>query len=218
MKAPVKRIREWARPVKRDVLVVYLVTRDSRVPWPVKMLAAAVAADALSPIDLIPDFIPVVGYLDDLVIVPLGILAVVKLVPAEVLAELRKEAARRLVARPRSWAGAAVIVALWLVLLALLVRWLVSLLPVRPDPYSLNPDRQPGHFHEVRFPDNIAYGATGGPEFATTRCGSIPTTWRLPSRPIGSTLGSRSQSSRSDCDGRQGQRGWLWAREDYSSL
>ena len=105
-----QRVREWARAVKRDVLVVYLVARDSRVPWPVKVLAAAVAAYALSPIDLIPDFIPVVGYLDDLVIVPLGILAVVKLVPAEVLAELRKEAARRLVARPRSWAGAVVII------------------------------------------------------------------------------------------------------------
>jgi uncharacterized membrane protein YkvA (DUF1232 family) len=125
----VQRVREWARVVKRDVLVVYLVARDSRVPWPVKVLAAAVAAYALSPIDLIPDFIPVVGYLDDLVIVPLGILAVVKLVPAEVLAELREEAARRHVARPRGWAGAAVIVVLWLVLLALLVRWCASLLP-----------------------------------------------------------------------------------------
>jgi uncharacterized membrane protein YkvA (DUF1232 family) len=96
----------------------------------VKVLAAAVAAYTLSPIDLIPDFIPVVGYPDDLVIVPLGILAVVKLVPAEVLAELRKEAARRLVAQPRSWAGALVIILVWLVLLALAVRWLVSLLPV----------------------------------------------------------------------------------------
>ena len=114
--------------VKRDVFVVYLVARDSRVPWPVKMLAAAVAAYALSPIDLIPDFIPVVGYLDVLVIVPLGILAV-KLVPAEVLADLREEAERRLVARPRSWAGAAAIIVLWLVLLALLIRWVASLLP-----------------------------------------------------------------------------------------
>jgi uncharacterized membrane protein YkvA (DUF1232 family) len=125
-----RQVRDWARAVKRDVLVVYLVARDSRVPWPVKVLAAAVAAYALSPIDLIPDFIPVVGYLDDLVIVPLGILAVVKLVPAEVLAELRKEAARRLVAQPRSWAGAVVISLVWLVLLAIVVRWLVSLLPV----------------------------------------------------------------------------------------
>ena len=125
-----RRLNDWARVLKRDVLVVYLVARDPRVPWPVKALAAAVAAYALSPIDLIPDFIPVVGYLDDLVIVPLGILAVVKLVPAEILAELREEAARRLAARPRSWAGAAVVVVLWLVLLAVTVRWLVSLFPV----------------------------------------------------------------------------------------
>jgi uncharacterized membrane protein YkvA (DUF1232 family) len=129
LEVAVQRVREWARAVKRDVLVVYLVARDSHVPWPVKVLAAAVAAYALSPIDLIPDFIPIVGYLDDLVIVPLGILAVVKLVPAEVLAELREEAARQLAARPRSWAGATVIVTLWLVLLALLVRWIASLLP-----------------------------------------------------------------------------------------
>jgi uncharacterized membrane protein YkvA (DUF1232 family) len=107
---------------------LYLVARESRVRWPAKVLAAAVAAYALSPIDLIPDFIPVVGYLDDLLIVPLGILAVVKLVPAEVLADLREEADRRLVARPRSWAGAAVIVFLWIVLLVVLVRWLISLL------------------------------------------------------------------------------------------
>jgi uncharacterized membrane protein YkvA (DUF1232 family) len=115
--------------MKRDVLVVYLVARDSRVPWPGKVLAAAVAAYALSPIDLNPDFLPVVGYFDDLVVVPLGILAVVKLVPAEVLANLREKADRRLVARPRSWAGAAAIIVLWLVLVALLVRWLASLLP-----------------------------------------------------------------------------------------
>jgi uncharacterized membrane protein YkvA (DUF1232 family) len=125
-----QRVSEWARAVKRDVLVVYLVARDSRVPWPVKVLAAAVAAYALSPIDLIPDFIPVVGYLDDLVIVPLGILAVVKLVPGEVLAELRNEATHRLVARPRSWAGAAVIIVLWLALLAIIVRWTASLFAV----------------------------------------------------------------------------------------
>jgi uncharacterized membrane protein YkvA (DUF1232 family) len=134
LEVAVQRVRKWARAVKRDVLVVYLVARDSRVPWPVKVLAAAVAAYALSPIDLIPDFIPVVGYLDDLVIVPLGILAVVKLVPAEILADLRKEAARRLVARPRSWVGAAAIMVLWLVLLALLIRWAASLLQLRPNP------------------------------------------------------------------------------------
>ena len=126
----VQRFRESARAAKRDVLDVYLVARDSRVPWPVKVLVAAVAAYALSPIDLVPDFIPVMGYPDDLLIVPLDILAVVKLVPAEVLAELRKDADLSLVARPRSWAGAVVIILVWLVLTAIVVRWLTSLLPV----------------------------------------------------------------------------------------
>ena len=129
MKLTLRQVNAWARAVKRDVLAVYLVARDPRVPWPVKILAAAVAAYALSPIDLIPDFIPVLGYLDDLVIVPLGILAVVKLVPADVLAELPEEAGRRLAARPRSWAGATVILALWLLLLAVAIRWLASIRP-----------------------------------------------------------------------------------------
>jgi uncharacterized membrane protein YkvA (DUF1232 family) len=129
LKLTLRQVNAWARGVKRDVLAVYLVARDPRVPWPVKILAAAVAAYALSPIDLIPDFIPVLGYLDDLVIVPLGILAVVKLIPADVLAELREEAVRRLAARPRSWAGAAVILALWFLLLAVAIRWLASIRP-----------------------------------------------------------------------------------------
>ena len=79
-------LREWARSIKRDTHAIYLVARDPRTPWYAKMLAAWVAAYALSPIDLIPDFIPALGYLDDVVIVPLGILAVVKLIPAELMA------------------------------------------------------------------------------------------------------------------------------------
>lgn len=75
-----ERLRRWARTVKRDVHALYLAARDPRVPWYAKVAAIAVAAYALSPIDLIPDFIPVIGYLDDLVIVPLGILLAVKLV------------------------------------------------------------------------------------------------------------------------------------------
>lgn len=123
-----QRAREWAHAVKRDVLVVYLVARARRVPWPVKVLAAAVAAYALSPIDLIPDVIPVVGHLDDLVLVPLGILAVIRLVPAEVLVKLREAAAQSALARPRSRAGAATVIVVWLVVFALTARWLVSLL------------------------------------------------------------------------------------------
>src|SRR3546814_18938404 len=83
------RLKEWARSIKSDVIAIYLASRDPRVPWYAKALALCVAAYALSPIDLIPDFVPVLGYLDDVVIVPLGILAVVRPVPQELLAEPR---------------------------------------------------------------------------------------------------------------------------------
>ncbi|CAO3363800.1 YkvA family protein [Azospirillum palustre] len=115
--------KTWARAIKRDVLAVYLAARDPRTPWGVRVLAMAVAAYALSPIDLIPDFIPVLGYLDDLLIVPLGILLVVRLIPPELLAEHRAAAARRS-ARPVSVAAAAVMVVLWLAAGVLLWQWL----------------------------------------------------------------------------------------------
>ena len=77
----VERLRGWARDIKRDVHALYLSARDPRVPWYAKAVAVVVAAYALSPIDLIPDFIPVLGYLDDLILVPLGILLAVRLIP-----------------------------------------------------------------------------------------------------------------------------------------
>lgn len=107
----VGRLRSWARSIKRDVHALYLSARDPRVPWYAKAIALAVAAYALSPIDLIPDFIPVLGYLDDLILVPLGILLAVRLIPVEVLAEHRAAAtAARL---PMSRGAAAVIIAIW---------------------------------------------------------------------------------------------------------
>ena len=111
-------LKAWARSVKRDVVALWLAARDPRVPWYAKAVAAAVAAYALSPIDLIPDFIPVVGYLDDLIIVPLGILLAVRLVPPELMGELRSEATAR--SRPTSRAGLAIIAAVWLLSAALL--------------------------------------------------------------------------------------------------
>ena len=83
------RVRNWARRLKRDVVALWLAARDPRVPLPAKLLAGAVAAYALSPIDLIHDFIPVIGYLDDLLIVPAGIWLALRLIPAEVIAALR---------------------------------------------------------------------------------------------------------------------------------
>src|SRR3954463_9018820 len=89
------RAAEWGRRVKRDAFALWLAARDPSVPWYAKAVAGAVAAYALSPIDLIPDFIPVFGYLDDLIVVPLGILLAVRLIPAPLMQELRAEATRR---------------------------------------------------------------------------------------------------------------------------
>src|SRR4051812_41995266 len=107
------RIKSWAAALKRDVLALWIAARDPRVPWYVKAVAAAVAAYALSPIDLIPDFVPVLGYLDDLLIVPLGIWLAVRLVPPALMAEFRVAAAA-MARRPMSRTGLAIIVAVWL--------------------------------------------------------------------------------------------------------
>jgi uncharacterized membrane protein YkvA (DUF1232 family) len=117
------RLKDWARTVRRDVVALFLAARDSRTPWYAKALAGLVAAYALSPIDLVPDFIPVIGYLDDLVIVPLGIWLVIRLIPADLMHEFRA-AALRMEARPKSRAGAFVVVALWIASTGLLVWWL----------------------------------------------------------------------------------------------
>src|ERR1700737_3909370 len=87
------RWRGRGRSLRQEVLSIYFAARDPRTPWYSKALALCVAGYALSPIDLIPDFVPVLGYLDDLVIVPLGILAVLRLIPPEIMAENRAAAA-----------------------------------------------------------------------------------------------------------------------------
>ena len=117
------RLRDWARAIKRDVVAIWLAGRDPRVPWPVKLLALLVAGYALSPIDLIPDFIPVLGYLDDVLLVPLGVLLVIRLLPPALLAEHRASAAS-IIERPVSKRGMAVIIAIWLAAAAL-AAWLV---------------------------------------------------------------------------------------------
>lgn len=121
------RLRAWAEAIKRDIHAVYLASRDPRVPWYAKALAVCIAAYALSPIDLIPDFIPVLGYLDDAILLPLGILLVVRMIPVDVMAEHRA-AAQTAAARPQSMTGAAVIIATWIAISAgaswLVYRWL----------------------------------------------------------------------------------------------
>jgi uncharacterized membrane protein YkvA (DUF1232 family) len=106
--------KAWAKRLKRDVVAVYFAARDPRTPLPVRLLAFLVAAYALSPIDLIPDFIPVIGYLDDLLIVPLGLMWVIHLLPQPVLDDARAKAAVRL-ERPSGKLGLVLIVIIWLV-------------------------------------------------------------------------------------------------------
>ena len=115
--------RQRARELKREVYALYFACRDPRVPWYAKALAAVIVGYAFSPIDLIPDFIPVLGYLDELVLIPLGVMAVRALVPEPVLRECRERAAR-LEGKPTNRIAAAVIVAIWIALAGAALYWI----------------------------------------------------------------------------------------------
>jgi uncharacterized membrane protein YkvA (DUF1232 family) len=119
------RLESWkqrARQLKQETYAIYLALRDPRVPWYARLLAACVVGYAFSPIDLIPDVVPVLGYLDDLVIVPLGIMLALKLIPSDVIAECRaRSQAVMAEGKPTNWIAAGVIVAIWLLLAALVI-------------------------------------------------------------------------------------------------
>lgn len=116
-------LRSWAKSIKRDVIALWLAARDPRTPWYAKLFALIVAGYALSPVDLIPDFIPVLGYLDDLVMLPLGILATVAMIPRPLMTELRA-AAEMLEARPQSRSAVLIIICVWIVAAAF-AGWLI---------------------------------------------------------------------------------------------
>ena len=105
-------LNSWARVIKRDVHALYLASRDPRVPWYAKALAMVVAGYAVSPIDLIPDFVPVLGYLDDVILVPLGVLLVIRLIPPDVMAEHRDLAAAAH-EQPVNRTAAMVVICIW---------------------------------------------------------------------------------------------------------
>src|SRR5829696_8721272 len=115
-----ERLRRWAGRLKVETYALYLACKDPRVPWYARVFAALVVGYAFSPIDLIPDPIPVLGYLDDLILVPLSIALAVRMIPAEVLAEHRQKA-RELRGKPVNRTAAVVVVAVWLALAALAV-------------------------------------------------------------------------------------------------
>lgn len=115
------KLKEMGRGAKRDGLALYFAARDPRVPWTVKALAVLVAAYVLSPIDLIPDFIPVIGYLDELVLVPVAVALIVRSLDPAIMEEHRAAAAL-VVDKPQSLLGAMVIVTLWITV-ALITIW-----------------------------------------------------------------------------------------------
>lgn len=118
----IERWKQRAKQLKRETYALYLACKDPRTPWYARLLAACVVGYAFSPIDLIPDFIPVLGYLDDLILVPLGIAVVLKMIPPPVLAECRDRAQAAMdQGKPTNWAAAVVVIAVWLLLVALAI-------------------------------------------------------------------------------------------------
>jgi uncharacterized membrane protein YkvA (DUF1232 family) len=107
--------REKAEQLKNETYALYLAFRDPRVPWYAKVLIAGIVGYALSPIDLIPDFIPIIGYLDDMVIVPAGVYLALKMIPAEVLGECRMKARTEAMESKSKWLIAGIIVLIWII-------------------------------------------------------------------------------------------------------
>ncbi len=121
----ISRLKRRAMTLRRETLALYIAARDPRVPWYAKAFMGLVLAYAFSPIDLIPDFVPVLGYLDDLVIVPLGIVLALRMVPAQVMADARRQADQMAKwGEPVIWAGGVIVVAIWLIILVM-VFWLI---------------------------------------------------------------------------------------------
>jgi uncharacterized membrane protein YkvA (DUF1232 family) len=121
MASAIATLRVWAHKLKRDVIALWIAARDPRTPRRARLLAGAVAAYALSPIDLIPDIIPILGLLDDLLIIPAGIWLALRWVPMELMAEYRTAALRR--TPPRSRVAAIIILALWLITAGTAISW-----------------------------------------------------------------------------------------------
>ena len=117
------KLQERAKKLKTDIPAVFLALKDKKTPWYAKLLAALTVAYALSPIDLVPDFIPVLGYLDDLIILPLLVALTVKFIPADVFEEYRKQSQDMWQdGKPKKWYYAIPIVLVWLVIIAFLVK------------------------------------------------------------------------------------------------
>lgn len=113
----IQKMKKWAKNLKTQLLVLYLAYRDERVPWYAKLFTMLVVAYAFSPIDLIPDFIPILGYLDDLILVPLGVYWALKLIPEEVIEDCkRKIEGQSSMNKPKNWITGFLIISIWLII------------------------------------------------------------------------------------------------------
>ena len=122
-----EKIKQQARHLKSEVFVLYYAARDHRTPWYEKLIVAAIVAYALSPTDLIPDFLPLIGYLDDLVLIPVGIALAIKLIPQSVLIDCRARALKAMEnKKPVSWVAGAIILLIWLGLTVLCAIWVYN--------------------------------------------------------------------------------------------
>ncbi|MDN4525157.1 YkvA family protein [Fictibacillus fluitans] len=116
------KLKAWARKLKRQIYTLYFACRDNRVPWYAKAFTALVVAYAFSPIDLIPDFIPVLGYLDDIILVPAGVWLALKMIPRDVLADCEKKAIDLLKeGKPKNWVAGGLVLLIW----ALIFAWII---------------------------------------------------------------------------------------------
>lgn len=121
------KFKKWDNDLKRDLYAIYLAYTKHKLPWHAKILAIVVLAYALSPIDLIPDFIPVLGYLDDLIILPLGIALLIKVIPEDIIKECKKEAENAIKEKlPKNYVAAVLIIAFWIGIVVLIAYKIIK--------------------------------------------------------------------------------------------
>ncbi|MEM1505321.1 YkvA family protein [Domibacillus sp. 8LH] len=119
------RLKKWARQLKRQLFMLYFACRDPRVPWYAKLFTACVVAYAFSPIDLIPDFIPVLGYIDDILLVPLGIFFALKMIPKPVAADCEERAQKLMKdGKPKNWTASVLVLLIWAAVLTWVGLWI----------------------------------------------------------------------------------------------
>ncbi|MFJ7855410.1 YkvA family protein [Peribacillus frigoritolerans] len=123
------KIKIWARSLKRQIFILYFACKDERVPWHAKVFTACVVAYAFSPIDIIPDFIPILGYLDDVILVPIGIMIALKMIPKSVLTDCEVKAEEMMKkGKPKNWIVGSLIVIIWVFIIIWAIIYIYRLM------------------------------------------------------------------------------------------